>query len=87
MPAQAAVTSVSGTLSCPVGKVVWVHVVTQNAAPVVFYSGTAKRYTSPSGYDHVNNYRTSSVNWRVESTGNIQTAEDYCQSNVNRPSE
>ena len=73
MPAQAAVTSASGTLSCPVGHVVRVYVTTQYSAPVTFYSGTPKRYTSGYTYNAVFNYGTRTVNWRVETTGNIQT--------------
>lgn len=85
LPAQAAVTSASGSLSCPAGQVVWVYVTQQYSAPVKFYSGTALRYTSGYTYNAVNNYGTSSVNWRVESTGNIQTVSDECQSNYNSP--
>ncbi|GAA3309631.1 hypothetical protein GCM10017710_04370 [Arthrobacter ramosus] len=86
IPAQAAVTSVSGSLSCPAGQVVWVHVVTTYSAPVTFYSGTALRTTDRGGYDHVFNYGTRTVNWKVVSS-DIQTATDYCGSNVTRPSE
>lgn len=86
MPAQAAVTSVSGSLSCPVGQVVWVHVVTYSYAQATFYSGTAKRYADTGGYDHVFNYGTRTVNWKVVSS-DIQTATDYCGSNATRPSE
>lgn len=87
MPAQAAVTGANGYLACPVGKTVWVSVVTQYSSPVTFYSGTAKRYTSGYSYTHVFNYGTSTVNWRVETAGGIQTVSDYCGGNVNSPSE
>jgi hypothetical protein len=87
MSAQAATTSVSGSLSCPVGQVVWVSVTTQNSAKAVFYSGTAVRYTDFGGYTHSFNYGTRTVNWRVESSGNIDTVSDWCGWNVSRPSE
>ena len=50
-----------------------VYVTTQYSAPVTFYSGTPKRYTSGYTYNAVFNYGTRTVNWRVETTGNIQT--------------
>jgi len=83
MPAQAAVTGANGYLSCPAGQVVWVFVTTQYSAQVKFYSGTALRYTSPYTYSAVNNYGTSSVNWRVETTGNLLTVSDECRANYN----
>lgn len=83
LPAQAAVTSASGYLSCPVGQVVWVYVTQQYSTQVKFYSGTALRHTSSYTYDAVNNYGTRTVNWRVESTGNIQTVSDECRANFN----
>jgi hypothetical protein len=83
MPAQAAVTGATGTLSCPAGQVVWVYVTQQYSVPVKFYSGTALRYTSGYTNTAVNNYGTSSVNWRVETTGNLQAVSDECRSNYN----
>ncbi|WP_400160650.1 hypothetical protein [Arthrobacter sp. BPSS-3] len=83
MPAQAAVTGANGYLSCPAGQVVHVRVTQQYSAQVKFYSGTALRWTSGYVYDTVNNYGTSSVNWRVETTGNLQTVSDYCAPNYN----
>lgn len=87
MPAQAAVTSVSGTLSCPVGQVVHVSVTTRNSAQAYFYSGTALRSKDLGGYTHSFNYGTRTVNWRVDSSGDIDTAGDWCGGNVNLPSE
>jgi hypothetical protein len=84
MPAQAATTSVSGSLGCPVGQVVWVSVTTQYSASVSFYSGSALRYTDSGGYDHVFNYGTRTANWRVESGGNLLTASDWCTGNATR---
>ncbi|WP_307964765.1 hypothetical protein [Sinomonas sp. ASV322] len=84
MPAQAATTSVSGSLSCPSGQVVWVYVTTEYSAPAAFYSGTARRYTDSGGTTHVLNYGTRTVNWRVESDGNILTASDWCGPNAMR---
>lgn len=83
LPAQAAVTSASGYLSCPVGQVVHVRVTQQYSAQVKFYSGTALRWTSGYVYDTVNNYGTRTINWRVETTGNLQTVSDYCAPNYN----
>jgi hypothetical protein len=85
VPAQAAATSVSGSLSCPSGQVVWVSVTTQYYASASFYSGTALRYTHSGGYDHVFNYGTRTVNWRVDSGGNILTVDDWCTGNANLP--
>lgn len=59
------------------------RVTQQYSAQVKFYSGTALRYTSGYTYTAVNNYGTSSVNWRVETTGNLQTVSDECRSNYN----
>ncbi|TDF99994.1 hypothetical protein E1809_04825 [Arthrobacter terricola] len=87
MPAQAATTTVSGSLSCPVSQAVWVSVTTQNSAQSVFHSGTAVRYTDFGGYTHAYNYGTRTANWRVESSGNIDAVSDRCGWNVNRPSE
>lgn len=87
MPAQAATTRASGSPSCPTGQVAWVSLTTQYSAPVLFYSGTALRNTDGGGYNHGFNYGTRTVNWRVESSGNIETVSDWCGSNVNRPSE
>jgi hypothetical protein len=83
-PAQAATTSASGSLSCPAGLVVWVSVVTEYSAPVAFYSGSGLRYADSGGYDHSLNYGTRTVNWRVESSGNIKTVSDYCTGNATR---
>ncbi|XAS66667.1 hypothetical protein V3C33_14400 [Micrococcaceae bacterium Sec5.7] len=83
LPAQASATSVSGSLSCPVGQVVWVSVVTQYSAQATFFSGTARRYTDFGGFDHSFNYGTRTVNWRVESAGNIRTVTDWCGGNAN----
>jgi len=86
-PAQASATSVSGSLSCPYGQVVWVSVTTEYNASATFYYGTTAKYTDSGGYDHVYNYGLRSVNWRVDSTGNIRTVSDWCTGNVNSPSE
>jgi hypothetical protein len=83
MPAQAAVTGANGYLSCPVGQVVWVRVTQEFSTQVKFYSGTALRYTSGYTNTAVNNYGTRTVNWRVETTGNLQTVSDYCSANYN----
>lgn len=86
MPAQAATTSVSGSLSCPTGQVVWVSVTTQYSASASFYSGsTTLRYTDSGGYNHVFNYGIRTANWRVESGGNILTVSDWCTGNATRP--
>ena len=82
LPAQASVTSVSGSLSCPSGQVVWVSIHNENWASATFYSGSTPRYTSSGGYDHVFNYGTRTVNWRVDSAGNIQTVSDWCGANA-----
>jgi hypothetical protein len=83
MPALAAVTGANGSLSCPAGQVVWVFGTQQYRAQVKFYPGTALRYTSGYTSTAVNNYGTSSVNWRVEATGNLQTVSDKCRSDYN----
>jgi hypothetical protein len=80
--AQAATSSVSGSLSCPAGQVVWVSVTTQYTASATFYSGTASRYTDLGGYNHAFNYGTRTANWRVTSSGNILTVSDWCGGNV-----
>ncbi|GAB2730071.1 hypothetical protein ACX801_24810 [Arthrobacter bambusae] len=85
LPAQADTSSVSGSLSCPTGQVVWVYVSTQYSASALFYSGTALRYTDSGGYDHTFNYGTRTANWRVESGGNILTVSDWCGYNVQQP--
>lgn len=87
LPAQAAVTSVSGSLSCPVGQVVWVSVRTDYSAVAKFYSGPGLRYTDGGGYTHAFNHGTRTVNWRVDSSGNIAAVSDWCGANANRPSE
>lgn len=87
LPAQAAVSSVSGSLSCPVGQVVWVSVTTRYSAPAYFYSGSLLRAKDFGGYTHALNYGTRTANWRVESSGDIDTAGDWCGGNVNSPSE
>ncbi|MGO4493025.1 hypothetical protein AB4Y86_13195 [Arthrobacter sp. 2YAF22_2] len=79
MPAQAAFTGANGSLSCPAGQVVWVFGTQQYSAQVKVSPGTALRYT----YTAVNNYGTSSVNWRVEATRNLQTVGDKCRSDYN----
>lgn len=82
LPAQAGTSSVSGSLSCPAGQVVWVSVTTQYSSSATFYSGTASRYTDNGGYSHAFNYGTRTANWRVESGGNILTVSDWCGGNV-----
>jgi hypothetical protein len=82
LPAQAETSSVSGSLSCPAGQVVWVSVTTQYSASATFYSGTASRYTDLGGYNHAFNYGTRTANWRVTSSGNILTVSDWCGGNV-----
>lgn len=82
LPAQADATSVSGSLSCPSGQVVWVSVRTDYNATASFYSGTTLRYTDFGGYTHTFNYGTRTVNWRVQSGGNITTVDDWCGSNA-----
>ncbi|HKU12515.1 MAG TPA: hypothetical protein VJQ61_14965 [Sinomonas sp.] len=84
VPAQAATTSVSGSLSCPSGQVVWVSLTTEYSAPATFYSGTAHRYSDGGGHNHAFNYGTRTVNWRVESVGNILTVSDWCGPNAMR---
>ncbi|MET4097559.1 hypothetical protein ABIB51_004515 [Arthrobacter sp. UYCu712] len=79
----AAVTGANGYFSCPVGQVVWVRVTQEFSTQVKFYSGTALRYTSGYTNSAVNNYGTRTVNWRVETTGNLQTVSDYCSANYN----
>lgn len=59
------------------------RVTQQYSAQVKFYSGTALRWTSGYVYDTVNNYGTRTINWRVETTGNLQTVSDYCAPNYN----
>lgn len=86
LPAQAAVTTVGGTLSCPVGQVVWVSVTTRNSAIAYFYSGSLLRTKDLGGYNHAYNYGTRTVTWRVDSTGDIATSEDWCGGNANSPS-
>ncbi|WP_415853805.1 hypothetical protein [Sinomonas sp. G460-2] len=81
---QAATSSVSGSLSCPSGQVVWVYVTTEYSAQATFYSGTARRTTDGGGYTHAYNYGTRTANWRVESDGNILTVSDYCGPNAMR---
>jgi hypothetical protein len=84
VPAQAATSSVNGSLSCPSGQVVWVSLTTEYSALATFYSGTAHRYTDGGGYNHAFNYGTRTVNWRVESGGNILTVSDWCGPNAMR---
>ena len=81
-PAQAAVTGASGYLSCPVGQVVHVTMTQEFFSQVKFYSGTALRHTSTYTNTATNN-GTRTVNWRVETTGNLQTVSDFCAPNYN----
>lgn len=73
----------SGYLSSPVGQVVHVTMTQESFSQVRFYSGTALRQTSTYTNTAVNNYGTRTVNWRVETTGNLQTVSDFCAPNYN----
>jgi len=80
-PASAATTSVSGTLVCPVGQTLYVHVVSEYASSKIFWIGGNKRYTGPVVSDEFYNYGTRGGNWQVtDATGNILTVSDGCQS-------
>ena len=48
-----------------------------------FYSGITLKYTSSWSTSHVHNYGTTTVNWRVEAPGGIETVSDSCGNNVN----
>jgi hypothetical protein len=78
VPAHAATTSVSGSLTCPAGKEVWVSVNLAERKTADYYKGTRLVRTSSAGYDHVHDYNARTVTWTVKSTGGITYQSDYC---------
>jgi hypothetical protein len=74
-----AVTSASGSLTCPVGQRLHVAVELNNAAPIQFHLSGSVRYTSPSTYRGYNyDYGVRGEAWRVDTAGGIATVSDYC---------
>jgi hypothetical protein len=68
-PANADVTSVSGSRACPAGQTLRVSVETRSWDPVKFFLGGRLVYTDSPTYDHYYNYGVRSGSWKVEAPG------------------
>ena len=68
-PANADVTSVSGSRACPAGQTLRVTIETRSWDPVKFFLGGRLVYTDAPGYDHYHDYGVRSGAWMAEAPG------------------
>lgn len=77
-PANAAVTSAGGSISCAIGQQAYVRVDTTSTGTVTFKQGNTTRYTSTDARTHVWHSGVRTLSWKVTSTVNMGTIYDGC---------